>query len=68
MKLLGQKLAQCWLDKSLLNLDIFNKKDIPSTRKEAYQAQNFFYRKIKKKNFRLENWSCRSRGSENRGV
>ncbi len=49
MKLLGQKLAQCWLDKSLLNLDIFNKKDIPSTRKEAYQAQNFFYRKIKKK-------------------
>jgi 2-keto-4-pentenoate hydratase len=49
MEYLGEQLANSWLNKSFLNLDNFNKKDIPSTRKEAFEAQNFFYQKVNKK-------------------
>ena len=46
MKNLGELLAKSWLDKTFLNLDTLNAKDIPSTRKEAFEAQNFFYQSI----------------------
>ena len=49
MKNLGELLAKSWLDKTFLNLDTLNAKDIPSTRKEAFEAQNFFYQSINKK-------------------
>ena len=49
MKNLGELLAKSWLDKTFLNLGTLNAKDIPSTRKEAFEAQNFFYQSINKK-------------------
>ena len=49
MKNLGELLAKSWLDKTFLNLDTLNAKDIPSSRKEAFEAQNFFYQSINKK-------------------
>ena len=49
MKNLGELLAKSWLDKKFLNLDKVNVKDIPSTRKEAFKAQKFYYQSINKK-------------------
>ena len=49
MKNLGEKLAESWLSKSLLDLSTLSNKEIPSSRKEAFEAQNIFYKLINKK-------------------
>ena len=49
MKKLGKKLAECWLNKSLLDLNTLSNKDIPTSRKEAFEAQNNFYKSVNKR-------------------
>lgn len=49
MNKLGIQLAKAWSQKSLINLNQFDKKDIPYSREDAYKAQNIFYRTLNKK-------------------
>ena len=49
MKNLGEQLAVSWLNKSFLNLSTLAAKDVPSSRKDAFEAQNFFYKSVNKK-------------------
>ena len=49
MKNLGEQLAASWLNKSFFNLSTLAAKDIPLSRKDAFEAQNFFYKSVNKK-------------------
>ena len=49
MNKLSDELANAWLSKTQIDLNNFDKNEIPSSREEAYEALNLFYKKIKQK-------------------
>ena len=49
MNKLSDELANAWVSKTQIDLNNFDKNEIPSSREEAYEALNLFYKKIKQK-------------------
>ena len=49
MNKLSDELANAWVSKTKIDLNNFDKNEIPSSREEAYEALNLFYKKTKKK-------------------
>ena len=49
MNKLSDELANAWASKTHIDLNNFDKNEIPSSREEAYEALNLFYKKIKQK-------------------
>ncbi len=49
MNKLGNELADAWLKKKTIDLNKFNRSEIPKTREEAYNVLDTFYEKLNKK-------------------
>ena len=49
MNKLSDELANAWVSKTHIDLNNFDKNEIPSSREEAYEALNLFYKKIEQK-------------------